>query len=167
MKNDDALEETAPVEPAPLKKKAKKKTYEVVDTPDAETSKADVKKSKKGKQAKTTPVEDNREIDIPTKATAKKGKAAKKNQKQEELLEETATEINVVEEGEEDDQTAALLAGFESDGDQEDPEEDVDWGEDAGIHSFTTSQRKELATAEKAAKASKSNEPGVIYVGYV
>jgi nucleolar protein 15 len=74
------------------------------------------------------------------------------------------TAIENAEEDDEDDQTAALLAGFESDNDDDDPAEDVELDTEitADIDPKT---RDALEKAEKASK--NTNEPGVIYVGYV
>lgn len=64
----------------------------------------------------------------------------------------------------EDDQTAALLAGFESEGDSEDPEDDLEFDEDLQVPTLNKKQKKAL---EKAAQSIKTDEPGVIYIGYV
>ncbi|KAF1850022.1 RNA-binding domain-containing protein, partial [Cucurbitaria berberidis CBS 394.84] len=64
----------------------------------------------------------------------------------------------------EDDQTAALLAGFESDDDSDDPSEDLDFDDDIQVPTLTKNQRKAI---EKAGQTPLSNTPGVVYVGRV
>ncbi|KAF2833854.1 RNA-binding domain-containing protein, partial [Ophiobolus disseminans] len=92
---------------------------------------------------------------------------AKVSKKQAEPVEEVAEVEDVPEEVEgdvdEDDQTAALLAGFESD-DEADPEEDNDF-EDGAVAPKVS--KKDQTALEKALKSSKSNEPGVVYIGRV
>lgn len=138
---------------------------------------ADDTKSKKRKRSKAVPDEENAEVVPQAEEVTKKKKKSdksKKSRKEEEPVEEApvevkemieATEATEVEDVvEEDDQTAALLAGFESESDAEDPEEDINWDEDVEVPALTKGQRKAL---QKAEKAPKSNEIGVIYVGYV
>ncbi|KAF2625374.1 hypothetical protein BU25DRAFT_493008 [Macroventuria anomochaeta] len=145
------------------------------DTPKKEAPKAKATKAKKGKKepvAEPKPVEEEEEeeeevVEAPkAKATkAKKGKAA-----QEEPVEEVAevdaviTEDGDVEDAaEEDDQTAALLAGFGSD--DSDSENDVDFPEDSAVvPKLTKSQKKAIAKAKDTPKAT---EPGVVYIGRV
>jgi nucleolar protein 15 len=103
-------------------------------------------------------------------APAKKSKKAKSSKKQEEapveeVVEEVVEEAAEPEEVEEDDQTAALLAGF-SDDDESDSDNDIAFDEDvqAPVLTLTKSQRKAL---KKAKDTPRSDEPGVVYVGYV
>lgn len=135
------------------------------------------KKAKKGKKEETVVVE---EVVAPVEE--KKTKKGKKSNKQEaepvvETVVETVVEVEeapVAEDSDEnsgdedealDDQTAALLAGFESDRDESDAEkEDEDFDEDALPEmgkEISKKKRKELE------KARRDAEPGVIYLGYV
>jgi nucleolar protein 15 len=105
-----------------------------------------------------------KEAPKPKATKAKKGKKA-----QEETVEEVEAEVDAVvtEDGhvedaaEDDDQTAALLAGFSSD--DSDPEDDEDFPADSAVvPKLTKSQKKAIARAKDTPKAT---EPGVIYVG--
>jgi nucleolar protein 15 len=107
-----------------------------------------------------------KEVPKPKATKAKKGKKA-----QEETAEEVEAEVDAVvtEDGhvedaaEDDDQTAALLAGFSSD--DSDPEDDEDFPADSAVvPKLTKSQKKAIARAKDTPKAT---EPGVIYVGRV
>ncbi|KAK3216440.1 hypothetical protein GRF29_8g3287650 [Pseudopithomyces chartarum] len=131
------------------------------------------KKAKKGKKEETVVVE---EVVAPVEE--KKTKKGKKSNKQEaEPVVETVVEVEeapVAEDSDEnsgdedealDDQTAALLAGFESDRDESDAEkEDEDFDEDALPEmgkEISKKKRKELE------KARRDAEPGVIYLGRI
>lgn len=172
--NGDAAEPTAPESASSkaqskVKKQGKNaKAADDEDVPMTDAPKLDAKKSKKGKQVETEPAAEDVTAVAQDEVTSKKLRKAKAGKKQEEQIEEpteATTDPNEVEgDAEEDDQTAALLAGFESDGDSEDPDEDLHFEEDVDVPALTKKQRKDL---EKAEKLSKSNEPGVIYVGYV
>jgi nucleolar protein 15 len=175
--NGDALEPAVAVEEAPkaqekpAKKGKKAKAVETEDAPVVEAPKEKAKPAKKGKKAEAVPVvEEEVTTEVVVEAPAKKSKKAKGGKKVEEPVEEIA---EVIEEDEpaadgevaEDDQTAALLAGFESDDDSEnDPENDLNFDEDAPAPKLSKKQRTAL---EKAATGPRANEPGVIYVGYV
>ncbi|KAJ4986459.1 RNA-binding protein [Stagonosporopsis vannaccii] len=134
------------------------------ETPKKEATKTKAKKGKKESIAEPKPVE--AEVEAPkTKATkSKKGKKV-----QEEPVEEVAEVDTVipedgdVEDAAEDDQTAALLAGFSSD--ESDAEDDEDFDADAApAPKLTKAQKKAIA---KARDTPKATEPGVIYVGRV
>jgi nucleolar protein 15 len=142
---------------------------EKAPTPKKEAPKAKATKAKKGKKetvAEPEPAEE--EVVEAPKAKATKAKKGKKAQ--EEPTEEPAEvdavvteDGNVEDAAEEDDQTAALLAGFGSD--DSDSENDIDFPEDtAVVPKLTKSQKKAIAKAKDTPKAT---EPGVIYVGYV
>ena len=136
-------------------------------TPKKEAPKAKATKAKKGKKeavAEPEPVEEVAEAPKAKATKAKKGKKA-----QEEPVEEVEVDAVVTEDGdvedavEEDDQTAALLAGFGSD--DSDSENDIDFPEDSAVvPKLTKSQKKAIAKAKDTPKAT---EPGVVYVGYV
>ncbi|KAJ4319594.1 nucleolar protein [Neodidymelliopsis sp. IMI 364377] len=138
------------------------------ETPKKEAPNAKAPKAKKGKQAEAAPAPVEEEVVQET--ASKKTKKTKASKKQEEPVEEFAevdaivTESGDVEDAaEEDDQTAALLAGFGSD--DSDSEDDIDFPEDqAVVPALTKSQKKAIARAKDTPK---STEPGVIYVGRV
>ncbi|KAH9881363.1 hypothetical protein IAQ61_000087 [Plenodomus lingam] len=131
-----------------------------------EKSKEKTKKTKKGKQAGFGPVDED---EAPAHLTVSKTKSKKyrdgKQVETDEIAAEGATEADEADDdGEVDDQTAALLAGFGSDDDSDDPSEDLNFDEDIAVPKLNAKQRKAIAKAEQAAK---SNEPGVIYVGFM
>ncbi|KAH8730032.1 hypothetical protein GQ44DRAFT_723504 [Phaeosphaeriaceae sp. PMI808] len=152
-------------------KKKSKKEDKVADAEEEPVAKAPKEKTKalpKSKQAKTAPVEEDVVVEAHAETAIKKTKKAKSSKKQVEPEEEITQVEAVVDEVEgevdEDDQTAALLAGFESDDEETDPEDDEDFKEDVAVPKLTKKQQIALA---KAAIGAKSNEPGVIYVGRV
>lgn len=161
----------------PKKQSKKDKIAVAEDVPATEDTKpkapADkpkkVKKGKKADPAPSAPVEDDAAAGVQEEVLIKKPKKAKSSKNQEEPAEDVpdiaSTEVDGDGDIEEDDQTAALLAGFESeDDDEKDPEDDVDFEDDVTVPNISNKARKEL---ENAAKGSKANQPGVIYVGYV
>lgn len=76
---------------------------------------------------------------------------------------EVADEVE--DEDEVDDQTEALLKGFESDGDDEDPENGEEYvASEAPKPKLTKSQKKKIQTALADAESQK---PGVIYIGRI
>jgi nucleolar protein 15 len=181
----DAVSESVPVtleesrveaQTKPKKQSKKDKVVVAEEAPTAEEQKPEApaekpKKAKKGKKADSAPSapeEEDVAAGAQEEAPSKKSKKAKGSKKQEEPVEEVTdvalTEVNGDGDVEEDDQTAALLAGFESDDEDEDPEHDVDFEDDVTVPNISKKARKEL---ENAAKGSNANQPGVIYVGYV
>lgn len=119
------------------------------------------KKSKKAKGSATTKDDDE------TKETGKSARAARpvRPAKQEEKIIKALAEAEVNdEEAEEDvidDQTAALLAGFESSEDENDPE-------DNGIPLEKIPDipdNPEMKKAIKAAETDEEHTPGVLYIG--
>jgi nucleolar protein 15 len=158
------------VEDKPKKQSKKAKAAVTEEVVVAEAPKEKTKPAKKSKKTEAAPVVEEAVVEVAVEAPAKKSKKAKASKKQEpepvEEIEEVAAVADVADgDVEEDDQTAALLAGFESDDDSEnDPEEDEDFNEDALVPTLSKKQRTAL---EKAAKGPKSNEPGVVFVGYV
>jgi nucleolar protein 15 len=143
-------------------KKAKAAVVEEAVVAEAPAEKA--KPAKKSKKAEVAPVEEEVTVEAPVKKS-KKVKSAKKQEEPVEEVSEVITADEVDGEVEEDDQTAALLAGFESDDDEaKDPENDADFDEDATVPALTKKQRTAL---EKATQGPRSNVPGVIYIGCV
>lgn len=133
------------------------------ETPKKEAAKAKAKKGKKEPVAEVEAVVE--EVEAP-KTKAAKSKKTKKVQEEpvEEVVEIDAVinEDDNVEDAAEDDQTAALLAGFSSD--DSDKEDDEDFDADAApAPKLTKAQKKALA---KAGDTPKATEPGVIYIGY-
>ncbi|KAJ8118649.1 hypothetical protein OPT61_g398 [Boeremia exigua] len=134
------------------------------EAPKKEAPKAKAKKGRKDLAAELELIEEDFEA---LKAQATKSKKGKKVQ--EEPVEEVVavdavvTEDGDVEDAAEDDQTAALLAGFSSD--DSDVDDDVNFDEDAApAPKLTKAQKKAIAKAKDTPKAT---EPGVIYVGRV
>ncbi|KAF2998146.1 hypothetical protein E8E13_001796 [Curvularia kusanoi] len=137
------------------------------ETPKKVAPKAKATKAKKGKTEPVAEVEVTEEVVEAPKVKATKVKKGKKAQEEpvEEAVEIDAvvTEDGDVEDAVEDDQTAALLAGFSSD--DSDTDNDVDFPEDSAVvPKLTKSQKKAIARAKDTPKAT---EPGVIYVGRV
>ncbi|KAF2848009.1 hypothetical protein T440DRAFT_557027 [Plenodomus tracheiphilus IPT5] len=134
--------------------------------PVAEAPKEKKNKAKKAKQADAAPVEED---EAPAHVAVTKSKSTKTKGDKQQQIEEAVAEVSADadeagDDGEVDDQTAALLAGFGSDDDSDDPSEDLNFDEDIAVPKLNAKQRKAVAKAEQAAK---SNEPGVIYVGRV
>ena len=167
--NGDAPEPVtaAPEVSKPKKQSKKAKAAEVEEAPVVEAPKEKSKPAKKAKKEKAEPapvVEEVTTEEVVVEAPAKKTKKAKGGKKvEEEPIEEVVEEVV---EGDipEDDQTAALLAGFESSDDSDDPENDLNFDDDAPVPKLNKKQRTAL---EKATQGARSNEPGVVYVGYV
>ncbi|KAF9738595.1 hypothetical protein PMIN06_001991 [Paraphaeosphaeria minitans] len=128
------------------------------------------KKSKKSKKTDTVeePAAEPIVEEVAAAVEEKKPKKGKKSKKEEAVVdaEETAVaESNDAEDEVLDDQTAALLAGFESDRDESDLEkEDEEFDEDALAEAgqeISKKKRKELDQARKDAA------PAVVYLGRV
>jgi nucleolar protein 15 len=143
------------------------------ETPKKEAPKAKAAKAKKGKKepvAEVEVVEEVVEAPVAKAIKAKKGKKAQEAPVEEVVEEAVEVDAVVTEDGDEedvedaveDDQTAALLAGFSSD--DSDTDNDIDFPEDSAVvPKLTKSQKKAIARAKDTPK---STEPGVIYVGY-
>lgn len=143
------------------------------ETPKKEAPKAKAAKAKKGKKEPVAEVDVVEEVvEEVVEAPVAKAIKAKKGKKAQEAPVEEAVEVDAVvtEDGDdedvddavEDDQTAALLAGFSSD--DSDTDNDIDFPEDSAVvPKLTKSQKKAIARAKDTPK---STEPGVIYVGY-
>ncbi|KAF2794667.1 RNA-binding domain-containing protein [Melanomma pulvis-pyrius CBS 109.77] len=161
----DLFDDQAPAADKTVKgKKGNKKSKTVAEVNGAEDKAADVKsdvaevkeKSKKAPKAKKPAAETK----FAKLSDAQKEKKAESHSRRKGNFHKQQ-EIENGEDDEEDDQTAALLAGFESDNDEEDPEEDVEF--DTEIK--TVVDDKIRTQLEKAPK--KTDEPGVIYVGRI
>ncbi|OSS51775.1 hypothetical protein B5807_03993 [Epicoccum nigrum] len=142
---------------------AKKETpKKEAPAPKAKAAKA--KKSKKEPVAEVEVVEEVVEVPVAKATKAKKGKKAQEEPVEEAVeIDAVVTEDGDVEDAVEDDQTAALLAGFSSD--DSDTDNDIDFPEDSAVvPKLTKSQKKAIARAKDTPKAT---EPGVIYVGRV
>ena len=176
--SDNEAPAAKPAKATKAKKAAKAAVEAVVETAaddedmldfDVIEAKQVTPKKTKGKKAKVVEEVAVEAAPAAVEAPAKKSKKAKSSKKQEEVpveevVEEVVEAVAEPEEVEEDDQTAALLAGFSDDDDESDSDNDIAFDEDAPVPALTKSQRKAIA---KAAATPKSNEPGVIYVGYV
>ncbi|KAF1960215.1 hypothetical protein CC80DRAFT_438821 [Byssothecium circinans] len=158
----------------PKKKTTKAKELAVEAVPAPQVTKAKTKNGKKSKAIdeveETAPVV-KETVTVTEEAPIvadKRSKKGKKSKKQEDAPVEQATQVEPVEandaEDEEDldDQTAALLAGFESEGDESDVEKDGEFDEKAvTVPTLSKKQRKALE------KAKKDSEPGVVFLGRV
>ncbi|KAF2471580.1 uncharacterized protein BDR25DRAFT_303090 [Lindgomyces ingoldianus] len=148
-----------------------------------EVSTMPAKKAKKSKKGKGKPVgqveevsvdkdmKERAEDEVPAPSGDKKLKkenASKKAAGPKQMISEPAIQAKEVEaveneDSDEADQTAALLAGFESDGDDADPEEDADF--DGTVNpAIPQMLRNELNKAAKN-KGKKGGKVGVIFVG--
>ncbi|OAL48808.1 hypothetical protein IQ07DRAFT_542537 [Pyrenochaeta sp. DS3sAY3a] len=169
-----ADETAAPATASKVVSKGRKQAADAAKVDDAPAPKAQAKptKAKKSKDVAANgaaPVAEP--VAEPTKTKTTKPKKSKKAEA-EAVVEEPAVEAEEAIESEddaesvaeEDDQTAALLAGFDSDGDSEDPEDDLEFDEDIQVPTLSKKQKKAL---EKAAQSIKTDDPGVIYVGRV
>jgi nucleolar protein 15 len=112
------------------------------------------RREKNATKTKDTPVAEKDTV-------VKKVKKAKKEDAAGAEADTVMTEANDSEdEGDLDDQTAALLAGFESDQDEDDVEKDAKFDEEAmDVPALTNKQRKELR------KARNDSKPGVVFLG--
>ncbi|EUC46844.1 hypothetical protein COCMIDRAFT_4129 [Bipolaris oryzae ATCC 44560] len=157
--------EVAEVQEKPKKQAKKVKTAVVEETAVTETPKETIKKTKKAKVAADVPavVEETTVITKPKKTKGGKKQEALEPEPEPEVDATEPTAPSDDEDVAEDDQTAALLAGF-SDDDSDDADEDVDFNEEEKIPKLSAKQRKAIKQAEDAPK---SNQPGVIYVGRV
>lgn len=100
------------------------------------------------------------------KATTEKGSA----KAQAKLTEDEDAEVDDNSEDEIDDQTEALLKGFESDRDEEDVDIEQAYKEGAPIPSITENEnlsKKKQKKLESVAEFSGQGKPGVVYIGRV
>ncbi|CAI6338654.1 unnamed protein product [Periconia digitata] len=154
-------DETAADATASKSKKAKKaKLAAQVDVEDVETKKPK-KKAKKDQEPAGEPAAEE-------EVSVKKSKKSKKSKDLEDApvkeVEEVAVVVDEAEDEEDlDDQTAALLAGFESDRDESDAENEGEtFDEDAvSVPKLSKKQQKALE------KARKDGEPGVVFLGRI
>lgn len=166
----EALDQLTPVKSGEDKKKKVRKGREPVEgvaitgtkvEEPAETAQGAKKAGKKGKQSKGAVDEAavEEEIAAPSKKMAKKTKKDKEGEE-----EPVAEDVADDEDNEDiDDQTAALLKGFESSDEEDAPSgEAVVVDEVPGIPTDKKLRKK----LDKAA-AEEGDAPGVIYVGYV
>ncbi|KAF2677232.1 hypothetical protein K458DRAFT_350500 [Lentithecium fluviatile CBS 122367] len=152
------------------KKKAKKDKEPVVKAVvdvEAEAPKGKPQKGKKVKQSEEVqaPVVRAGVVVADEVPVISEGKKAKKTKKQEEApLEEAAEAVEepAGQDGDDlDDQTAALLAGFESEGDESDFEKDDEEIHEDAEPKLSKKQRKSLETIRR------DSGPGVVYLGRI
>jgi len=136
----------------------------------AEAPKTKAKKGKKAKQSEDAQVAAVEAVvvvpeEVSVTVDVKKPKKAKKSKKQEEApvedVSEPVEETVAEDEDDLDDQTAALLAGFESDRDESDLEKEDEVIDDDAVPKLTKKQLKAIENVRKG------SEPGVVYLGYV
>lgn len=145
-----SLEETPATESVstakPVKVTKSKKTTSVTPTEsDATTTKSTPTRTSSRNKKAAAPVE--------TKAAVVEAEANNDAEVEEEELDDTL-----------DDQTAALLAGFESSEDENDPEDDGVALDKVPSLPNEKALRKQIKAAEAD---DEENTPGVVYVGYV
>lgn len=173
--DDDAAENDATTKPKRGNKKAKV-SDEVNGGAEVPAAKEKQQKSKKAKgkasadvaepevEAEVPVVTDDSKKEKKTKGPASKSEDAAKPSKTKPTRGQKKALATAREEGEEeDDQTAALLAGFESDEDESDIEkEDEDFDEKRFNEIVPKELLKEVETVRK-----NEEEPGVVYLGHV
>lgn len=165
----------APVE-APKAKASRKRSEDMWDEDVADSTTVTEKPKKKAKIAEEAtekpkkgfkkskkeaePLEEVEEAPVEEKKSKKsKAKAAPKEPSLEPVAEDE--EVNFSAEEEEDDQTAALLAGFESEGDESDAEK-----EDEGVDGKDFQDKVPKGIMKKLKSVSDNKEkPGVVFVG--
>ncbi|KAL5120067.1 nucleolar protein [Pleosporales sp. CAS-2024a] len=148
-------------EAAPKAKKARKSHDDAPKANKARKSHDDAPKANKARKSDDDPA-------AVVKAPAKKSTNARGSKTADEPVADIDEAAEAVEEEGDvpaDDQTAALLAGFESDDDSEkDPEEDVDFDAHAPVPKLS---KKDRAALEKATQGPRSKDAGVVYVGRI
>ncbi|EOD51648.1 putative ribosomal biogenesis protein gar2 protein [Neofusicoccum parvum UCRNP2] len=146
-------------------KSSRKRASDFYDTADNDDEKPQEKPAdKKSKKAKKEKVEEPAEEPAPAvkAAKGKKRKAVEESVPAEESADEEVSAADGAENESdaEDDQTAALLKGFESDEDEED-------GEDEGDISKLPDMPQSKKLQKKLSKAKDDQGPGVIYIGRI
>lgn len=148
---------------------------------DAPLTTTKTKKSKKSKAAVVDEVAPSttEENDAPLTTTKAKKSAGKSGAKAKKVKEsEPEEEVIAEDEGEEsgasddedsevDDQTVALLQGFESDDDEEDAAKEGGLGEGKNVPKVPTMTNKNKKAIKRAAESEGANKPGVVYVGHI
>lgn len=119
-------------------------------------------KTAPGKVEKITVTETVKPESAASKVSKTKVKAAPKPAIEEEEI-ALANETDSEAEAEEDDQTAALLAGFESSDDENDPQDDGIALDKLPAVPNMKEVKKQLKNAQQQ---DEENTPGVIYIGY-
>ncbi|KAG9663084.1 hypothetical protein KCU95_g19084, partial [Aureobasidium melanogenum] len=149
-------------EDAPVKttRSTRKRAEDFLEPEEKPAKKTTTVKTAPGKVEKVIVTETAKPQSASSKVSKAKAKASPKAAVEEEeiaLAHETDSEV----EAEEDDQTAALLAGFESSEDENDPQDD-------GIALDkipAVPNMKEVRKQLKDAQQDEENTPGVIYIG--
>lgn len=83
----------------------------------------------------------------------------------EKAMSEEAEDVEDIEEV--DDQTEALLKGFESDSDGEQDKKEEAFEEGAAVGKIPNQAKKALKKSKKAAAAAEEDKPGVVYIGRI
>ena len=139
--SDEDSEGDADIEVKKLQEKPSKK------------SKKEDEATVKDKKSKSTSEKKPKSISKPTKAEAK----AKAN-------EDDASDASASDEDGEDDQTAALIRGFESSGD-EDASEDEGFDANKPVPKIPDSKKAKRKILKKQKKSDEPEEPGTVYIG--
>ncbi|KUJ12025.1 RNA-binding domain-containing protein [Mollisia scopiformis] len=170
-KKRKATEDAAPVK---VKKTKTPKPIDEPVEPEAANEESEAPTIKKLNGAKVSAKSKKAVKDVATaaksKSTAKapktvKVESAKPNRKPDTVVE--SDDDNEEEDSDIDDQTEALLKGFESDGDEDDA-----LNEEGLLEGESVPERKQLSKSEekkleKIAESGASDKPGVIYVGRI
>ncbi|OCK83634.1 RNA-binding domain-containing protein [Lepidopterella palustris CBS 459.81] len=143
-----------------MTKESKEKA--IVEDPAVTTStKKNGKKSKKTKDPRETPVAQDTAVISPAETNGKKSKQTKEA-KTKAVVEEIGL-VQDEEDEDEDDQTAALLAGFESSEDEADAEKD----DGLDVDKLPEIPSSKALRTKLDMVASENARPGVVYVGRI
>lgn len=104
-----------------------------------------------------------------SKSAAKSKKAKEPEPNNDDLPEDEEDESGASEdeESEADDQTVALLKGFESDGDEEDAVKESGLKEGRDVPKVPTLTNRNKKVMKRAAESDGPEKPGVVYVGHI
>jgi nucleolar protein 15 len=150
----------------PKKITKKKSAADMASAPETmvEAPKEQLRKSRKAKGRESGAADEDIPVISDSKKSKKSKRAAKESGGPKESSPEVAIEGQIEEEAEEDsenDQTAALLAGFESEGDESDLEKEEHFTEDQLKKNVPKGLMNKLKKI-----SDKKDEPGVVFVGY-
>jgi nucleolar protein 15 len=141
------------------------------DDSEAENTKTEIQKekvtSKGAKKQLKKPADGETSVDV--KKSEKQKKSPNKTAEKAVILPEKSDEASAGEDNEDeeedlDDQTADLIRGFESSGD-EDPSDDEGLDPDQPVPRIPDSKKAKRKIVKKQKKADTPEEPGTVYVG--
>ncbi|KAF2279673.1 uncharacterized protein EI97DRAFT_499074 [Westerdykella ornata] len=168
-KAEDFFDEDKPVQDKGVKEKKGKRKSEATTEVNGGLESVAKKPKKASRTKESADVEDKDAVAeeqsaVKASKVSKKGKKAKAQEKPKEPTPEAAPEEQHGEsDEEEDDQTAALLAGFESDRDESDAEK-----EDEGLDAESLKEKVPKGLMKKLKDVNEEDsKPGVIFVGRI